>query len=122
MARPSPSPPLLALIVACLVILALVPPARGATPVEIDEAYFAIGDIDGRFHDESQRRVSLPHAWAISDPKATGDGWYTLRWTLDELPNTPQGICLTALVVPTEVYVNGELVASTGSLDGSSPP
>jgi signal transduction histidine kinase/ActR/RegA family two-component response regulator len=121
MARPSPSPPLLALIVACLVILALVPPARGATPVEIDEAYFAIGDIDGRFHDESQRRVSLPHAWAISDPKATGDGWYTLRWTLDELPNTPQGICLTALVVPTEVYVNGELVASTGSLDGRGP-
>src|SRR4029079_10189256 len=89
--------------------------------VEIEDASFAIGDIDGRFQDESQRRVGLPHAWAITDPKATGDGWYTLHWTLDELPNTPQAICRTALVVPTEIYVNGELVASTGSLDARAP-
>jgi signal transduction histidine kinase/ActR/RegA family two-component response regulator len=111
----------LALIVAWLAILAVAPTAHALVPVEIDEAYFAIGDIDGRFRHESQRRVSLPHAWAITDPKATGDGWYTLHWTLDQLPNTPQAICLTALVVPTEVYVNGELVASTGSLDGRPP-
>jgi signal transduction histidine kinase/ActR/RegA family two-component response regulator len=108
-------------LVALLAVLALVPATRAAAPVEIDVAYFAIGDIDGRFRDEAQRQVSLPHSWAITHPTATGDGWYTLHWTLDRLPRSPQAICLTALVVPTEIYVNGELVAATGSLDGREP-
>jgi signal transduction histidine kinase/ActR/RegA family two-component response regulator len=109
---------------ALLAALALGGTALAAAPagtVEIDDALFATGHFDGRFGDRSQRRVSLPHAWAVSDPAARGDGWYTLRWTLDALPTRPQALCLTALLVPTEVFVNGELVAATGALDGRSP-
>ena len=110
-----------ALTILATLALSLVPGARAAPPIQIDEAYFAIGALDGRFVNHAQHRVSLPHAWAITDPTATGDGWYTLRWSLDSVPNSPQAICLTALVVPTEVYVNGELVAATGPLDGRAP-
>ena len=111
---------------ACLLILlafALV--AQGEAPpqppVELRQARFAIGDFDGRFGDASQRSVTLPHAWEVTNPGATGDGWYTLEWTLDTLPTTPQALCFTALTVPTEVYLNGELVGASGPLDGRRP-
>ncbi|MGE5170578.1 MAG: ATP-binding protein [Rudaea sp.] len=86
-----------------------------------DRAAFAIGDYDGRFGDRSQHEVRLPHAWSVTDRGATGDGWYTIRWNLAELPTGPQALCLTALTVPTEAYVNGILVAASGPLDGRAP-
>ena len=89
--------------------------------IQLDRAGFAIGAFDGRFGDASQRPVALPHAWEVTDPGVTGDAWYTLEWTLDELPVVPQGLCLTAITVPTEVYVNGDLVSSSGPLDGRRP-
>lgn len=96
--------------------------APAASPwIQLDLAEFAIGRFDGRFGDSSQRPVTLPHAWEVTDPGATGDAWYTLEWTLDELPVVPQGLCLTAITVPTEVYVNGDLVSSSGPLDGRRP-
>jgi signal transduction histidine kinase/ActR/RegA family two-component response regulator len=115
------------LVAACIALLALLVFATSThassneSPVLIDEADFAPGKYDGRFGDASQRRVHLPHAWSISDPNASGEGWYTMRWHLDAVPNLPQALCLTALVVPTEVYVNGELVAATGPLNGRPP-
>jgi signal transduction histidine kinase/CheY-like chemotaxis protein len=89
--------------------------------IQLDRAAFAIGQFDGRFGDTSQRPITLPHAWEVTDPGATGDAWYTLEWTLDELPVVPQALCLTAITVPTEVYVNGDLVSSSGPLDGRRP-
>jgi signal transduction histidine kinase/CheY-like chemotaxis protein len=77
--------------------------------------------LDGRFGDASQRPITLPHAWEVTDPGVTGDAWYTLEWTLDDLPVDAQGLCLTAITVPTEVYVNGDLVSSSGPLDGRRP-
>ncbi|MEO8538020.1 MAG: ATP-binding protein, partial [Betaproteobacteria bacterium] len=94
---------------------------RDAASVELDRAWFAIGQYDGRFGDKSQHAVRLPHAWEMTDPGATGDGWYTIEWTLDKIPTTPQALCLTALTVPTEVYINGNLVGSSGPLDGRRP-
>jgi len=96
-------------------------PPRLPPPVELQRAAFAIGDYDGRFGDRLQHRVDLPHAWEVTDPGRTGDGWYTLSWTLDAVPTTPQAICATALTAPTEVYVNGELVGASGPLDGRRP-
>jgi tetratricopeptide (TPR) repeat protein len=95
--------------------------AASRPTIELPLAWFAIGEYDGRFGDKSQRLVSLPHAWEVTNPGATGDGWYTLMWTLDTLPTMPQALCMTALTVPTEVYLNGELVAASGPLDGRSP-
>jgi len=89
--------------------------------VELDRAGFALGLYDGRFGDASQRSVTLPHAWEVTDPGATGEAWYTLEWTLDALPVDPQALCLTAITVPTHVYVNGERVSSSGPLDGRRP-
>jgi signal transduction histidine kinase/ActR/RegA family two-component response regulator len=107
----------LATIVFAVAAYASSPPA----PVLIDDAHFAPGAYDGRFGDPSQRPVRLPHAWSVTDPHASGEGWYTLLWHLDAVPTMPQALCLTALVVPTEVYLNGELVAATGPLDGRLP-
>jgi len=99
--------------------------AHGEAPVppaeELRQARFAIGNFDGRFGDPSQKAVTLPHAWEVTNPGVTGDGWYTLKWTLDTLPTTPQALCMTALTVPTEVYLNGELVGASGPLDGPRP-
>ena len=89
--------------------------------VTLDRAHFALGMFDGRFGDPSQRPLSLPHAWEVSDPGATGDAWYTLEWPLTQLPTAAQALCVTAITVPTEVYVNGDLVASSGPLDGRRP-
>jgi signal transduction histidine kinase/ActR/RegA family two-component response regulator len=94
---------------------------RGGNFVDLRHAQFARGLYDGRFGDRSQRGVDLPHAWALTDPGATGDAWYTLTWRLDAVPTTPQALCITALTVPTELYVNGELVAASGPLDGRLP-
>jgi len=108
-----------------LFMLAFVLVAQGEAPVqptvELRQARFAIGDYDGRFGDASQRVVTLPHAWEVTNPGATGDGWYTLEWTLDTLPTTPQALCMTALTMPTEVYLNGELVGASGRLNGRRP-
>jgi hypothetical protein len=115
-----------ALHVAC-VVLALALPGAGfaasneAPPAQIDRARFVLGDVDGRFPDRSQHVVTLPHAWELTHPGATGDGWYTLVWTLDRLPTTPQAIYLTAITAPTEVYLNGDLIGSSGPLDGRLP-
>jgi signal transduction histidine kinase/CheY-like chemotaxis protein len=89
--------------------------------IQLDRAAFAIGQFDGRFGDASQRPIALPHAWEITDPGVTGDAWYTLEWTVETMPAGPQALCLTAITVPTEVYVNGDLVSSTGPLDGRRP-
>ena len=94
---------------------------EGQRWIQLDRAGFAIGQFDGRFGDVSQRPITLPHAWEVTDPGVTGDAWYTLEWTFDELPVGPQGLCLTAITVPTEVYVNGDLVSSSGPLDGPRP-
>jgi signal transduction histidine kinase/ActR/RegA family two-component response regulator len=93
----------------------------GGDFVNLQQARFSRGLYDGRFGDRSQRAVNLPHAWALTDPGATGDAWYTLTWPLDTLPTMPQALCITALTVPTEVYVNGELVGASGPLDGRLP-
>jgi two-component system, sensor histidine kinase len=124
--RTSSNPILSTLLAACgalafgLVFAAEVEPPD-ARPVELDRASFALGQYDGRFGDRSQRPVSLPHAWEVTDPGATGDAWYTIKWMLDRLPTTPQALCFTALTVPTEMYLNGELVAASGPLDGRGP-
>jgi signal transduction histidine kinase/CheY-like chemotaxis protein len=94
---------------------------RAGRWVELDRGGFALGQFDGRFGDRSQRPITLPHAWEKTDPGATGDGWYTLEWKLDRVPMVPQGLCLTALIVPTEIYVNGDLISATGPLDGRRP-
>jgi signal transduction histidine kinase/ActR/RegA family two-component response regulator len=109
------------------VVLALALPGAGhaapdeAVPLRLDRARFVLGDIDGRFPDKSQRVVMLPHAWELTNPRATGDGWYTLVWTLDRLPAMPQAIYLTAITAPTEVYLNGDLIGASGPLDGRLP-
>ncbi len=95
--------------------------AREARWVELDRGGFALGQFDGRFGDHSQRPIVLPHAWETTDPGATGDGWYTLKWKLEHVPVAPQALCLTALTVPTEVYVNGDQITATGPLDGRRP-
>ena len=122
----------------CAVVLALAPAAAGAANeqddsaaaasgaraarwVQLDRGGFALGQFDGRFGDRSQRPIALPHAWETTDPGATGDGWYTFEWKLERVPMVPQGLCLTALTVPTEVYVNGDRVTATGPLDGRRP-
>jgi two-component system, sensor histidine kinase len=122
----------------CVALLALAPCAAGAADepddsaapagsaraagwVQLDRGGFALGQFDGRFGDRSQRPIVLPHAWETTDPGATGDGWYTFEWKLDRVPMAPQGLCLTALTVPTEVYVNGDRVTATGPLDGRRP-
>ena len=92
-----------------------------AHAVEFDRAAFAIGDYDGRFGSRWQHEVRLPHAWSRTNPGASGDGWYTIHWDLDALPTTPQALYLKAITVPTEVYVNGILVAASGPLDGRDP-
>jgi signal transduction histidine kinase len=115
-----------AVLGACLA-LALALPGAGhavtdeAMPVVLDHARFVRGDIDGRFPDKSQRIVALPHAWELTNPGATGDGWYTLVWNLEQLPSTPQAIYLTAITAPTEVYLNGDLIGASGPLDGRLP-
>ena len=95
--------------------------ARTARWVQLDRGGFALGQFDGRFGDRSQRPIELPHAWEATDPGVTGDGWYTFEWNLERVPMIPQGLCLTALTVPTEVYVNGDRVSATGPLDGRRP-
>jgi signal transduction histidine kinase/CheY-like chemotaxis protein len=95
--------------------------ADAPTYAALDRAGFALGVFDGRFGDASQRPVKLPHAWEVSEPGATGDAWYTLEWQLPLLPMAAQALCVTAITVPTEVYVNGDLVASSGPLDGRRP-
>ena len=95
--------------------------ARTARWVQLDRGGFALGQFDGRFGDRSQRPIALPHAWETTDPGVTGDGWYTFEWKLDRVPMVPQALCLTALTVPTEVYVNGDQITATGPLDGRRP-
>jgi signal transduction histidine kinase/CheY-like chemotaxis protein len=67
------------------------------------------------------RAISLPHAWEQTDPEAKGDAWYVLPWTLGAPPAAIQALYLSALTVPTQVYVNGELVGATGPLDAAPP-
>jgi signal transduction histidine kinase/CheY-like chemotaxis protein len=108
-------------LVALLITLATGVASAQTHVIQLEHAEFALGDYDGRFGDPKQKPVGLPHAWGVAEPQASGDGWYTLRWSLAQVPTMPQAICFTALVVPTEIFVNGELVAATGPLDGRSP-
>jgi signal transduction histidine kinase/CheY-like chemotaxis protein len=91
-----------------------------AAPQALSAARFVIGEqrpsssADGR-------SVSLPHAWSQTDPAASGDAWYLLSWRIASQPATIQALYLSALTVPTQVYLNGELVGATGTLDGPPP-
>jgi len=60
--------------------------------------------------------VSLPDDWGRSRPGRGGDGWYRLQFSLAQLPTGLWGIYLPRLSMNAEVYVNGVLVGSGGSM------
>ncbi len=64
--------------------------------------------------------VSLPDAWEVSRPIATGYGWYLLKWIPPSLDGDPS-LFLTAATMPSQVYVNEVLVGSTGSPSEKRP-
>ncbi|HEX6137781.1 MAG TPA: ATP-binding protein [Casimicrobiaceae bacterium] len=94
--------------------------AQEAQWSQLTRARIVFGDI-GAPRDGPERIVRLPHSWGLTDPGATGEAWYLLEWTLDRLPEAPQALYLTAITVPTRVYVNGDLVGVSGPLDGRMP-
>ncbi|HZQ62673.1 MAG TPA: ATP-binding protein [Casimicrobiaceae bacterium] len=65
--------------------------------------------------------VRLPHAVSLTDATLTGDAWYLLGWNVHGRPARPQAIYITATSIPMQVYVNGNLIGSTGPLDGRRP-
>jgi signal transduction histidine kinase/ActR/RegA family two-component response regulator len=65
--------------------------------------------------------ITLPDRWDNRAPDLSGHAWYLIDWPLAAAQGELQGIYLTAVLLPAEVYVNGTLVGATGALTGRPP-
>lgn len=65
--------------------------------------------------------VTLPDRWDRRAPDVSGDAWYLIDWPLAQAPSDLQGLYLTAVLFPTQVFVNGTSVGATGALSGRAP-
>ncbi len=79
-----------------------------------DEPAFA----DPRYDDSSWNIIPLPHNWNRLFPGYTGICWYRLHVVFpSQPPSRAVGVFLGEIVDADEVYFNGELIGSTGSID-----
>ncbi len=65
--------------------------------------------------------VTLPDDWEVRRPHTVGSGWYLLEWPAPQRASGIDAVYLTATTMPTEVFVNGQLIGATGALLGPRP-
>lgn len=65
--------------------------------------------------------VALPDEWALRRPGVTGSAWYVFEWVVPPEGAGVNAVYLTATTLPTEVYVNAQLIGATGALLGPPP-
>jgi signal transduction histidine kinase len=92
------------------------------SPVEtITRAYFVPSAATVPPEARGGSAVTLPDRWLTSRPDAEGSAWYLLAWNRPAVPAGFDAIYITATSMPAEVFVNGQLIGSTGPLLGPRP-
>lgn len=66
---------------------------------------------------QTWQTVRLPDAWDKRMPKYDGFGWYRFHVYLEEKPKELWGVYMPKLSMNAEVYINGKLAGSGGSMD-----
>jgi hypothetical protein len=79
---------------------------------------------ESNFNDKSWRKIYVPSAWdAQGYSRYDGFGWYRIKFTMPNyLANRKLVLVLGKIDDIDEVYVNGKLVGSTGSMEGDPYP
>ena len=80
---------------------------------------FAPGDSAIRArpeHDDAEwGAIEVPGTWGRGGiPALRGFGWYRLRYTVDSVPQEPQGIRFVGVTTAFEAYVDGRLIGGVG--------
>jgi len=124
-----PAPRTLRLLaaLACAVVCGATAPAAAADPTAsspvdaITRAYFVLSDAVAPPEARGGTAITLPDRWWMSRQGSEGSGWYLLEWSRPAGPSGFDAIYLTATTMPAEVFVNGQLIGSTGPLLGPRP-
>ena len=113
---------ILAAVVALLLVLVGAPPARAdhSAATRLREATLVRGASEVPPFPDGGAPVTLPHAWSAQERAEGGEAWYLLRWSVPAAA-AGQAILLPAVTVPTEVWLNGEVLGRTGPLSGRPP-
>ncbi len=88
--------------------------------VQLDRGYLVLASVD-KPPAEGGQAVTLPDRWGLQHPDAPGFAWYRFDWQFDGVPSGAYAIYLTATSIPTQVFVNGEIIGATGSIPGPRP-
>jgi len=94
-----------------LVLAALRTPVHVVGAQRFDQAAFSLTG-----QPESWHILALPDNWDQRLPGRGGYGWYRLHIHLNKIPDRLWGIYLSRLSMNAEVYVNGALAGSGGSM------
>jgi signal transduction histidine kinase len=98
------------LVVSVLAMLRTPDHIKGAQ--RLNHAYFAKSREAGTW-----QSIELPDGWDERLPGYGGFGWYRLHINLDDTPSKLWGIYMPRLSMNAEVYVNGVLSGSGGSME-----
>ena len=111
-----------AAVVALLLVLCGAPPSRAdhGTATVLRNATLVRGASEVPPAFDGGVAVTLPHEWSAQERAAGGEAWYLLRWPLPAVASG-QAILLPAVTLPTEVWLNGEVLGRTGPLAGRAP-
>lgn len=92
--------------------------ARAAEVLDFRDAEFVMGQGDGPPPDSAQwEALSLPDLWNVSRPGVGGDGWYRLRFHLEQVPGQEYAVYLPRLCMNAAAYLNGTFLGDGGSFD-----
>ena len=122
-----PAPPILRLLgaLACAVAAfgarAAADPSASSPVETITRGHLVLSDATVPPAPRGGSPVTLPDRWWLTHPDAEGSAWYLFEWNRPAGPAGFDAVYVTATWLPAEVYVNGQLIGSTGPLLGPRP-
>ena len=84
--------------------------------LQLDHAEFVLDDAESPPPDSAAwKPQQLPDNWSVSRPQASGFGWYRIRFTLQENPNTLYAVYAPKIALNAAFHMNGQHIGSGGS-------
>ena len=94
------------------------PAADSSAGIELAEAEFVLtGEIQQPNPQVAWQTVALPDSWHKLPRDRSRLGWYRLRFSLDNAPESPQAIYLPRVTNNIALHVNGVLLGVSGNLE-----